>query len=40
MEKLSMKITWPISDSVMMAKIKGKPFDINIIQAYAPTSIL
>ena len=29
---------WPISDRVMMAKIKGQPFDINIIQAYAPTS--
>ena len=28
----------PISDRVMMAKIKGQPFDINIIQAYAPTS--
>ena len=24
---------WPISHSVMMAKIKGQPFDINIIQA-------
>ena len=29
---------WPISDRVMMAKIKGQTFDINIIQAYAPTS--
>ncbi len=29
---------WPISDHVMMAKIKGQHFDINIIQAYAPTS--
>ena len=28
---------WPISDRVVMAKIKGQPFDINIIQAYAPT---
>ena len=29
---------WPISDRVMMAKIKEQPFGINIIQAYAPTS--
>ena len=28
---------WPIYDGVMMAKIKGQPFDINIIQAYEPT---
>ena len=28
-----------ISDRVMMAKIKGQPFNINIIQAYAPTSV-
>ena len=29
---------WTISDHVMMAKIKVQPFDVNITQAYAPTS--
>ena len=28
---------WAISDRVLLVKIKGKPFDINIIQVYAPT---
>ena len=29
---------WPISDRVMVAKIKGQHFDIHIIQTYTPTS--
>ena len=29
---------WAISDRVMLAKLKGHPFDLSIIQAYAPTS--
>ena len=29
---------WPISDRVLMIRLKGQPFDIDIIQAYAPTS--
>ena len=29
---------WPISDRVLLVKIAGKPFDIAIIQVYAPTS--
>ena len=29
---------WAISDRILVVKIRGKPFDINIIQAYAPTS--
>ena len=28
---------WPISDRVLLVKIKNKPFDIDIIQVYAPT---
>lgn len=28
----------PISDRVALIKIKAKPFDLNIIQSYAPTS--
>ena len=31
---------WPISDRVMMAKIKGQPFDINIIQAMRRLAII
>ena len=30
--------TWCISDRVMLAKIKGKHFNTNIIQVYAPTA--
>ena len=30
---------WTISDRVMIIKLKGKPFDIYIIQVYAPTSL-
>ena len=29
---------FPISERVMMLKLKGQPFDISIIQGYAPTS--
>ena len=29
---------WPISDRVMMIKLDAKPFDLVIIQCYAPTS--
>ena len=29
---------WAVSDRVLVVKIKGKPFDINIVQVYAPTS--
>ena len=29
---------WPVSDRVIMVKIHAKPFNINIIQVYAPTS--
>ncbi len=29
---------WPVSDRVIMMKLEGKPFNINIIQVYAPTS--
>ena len=29
---------WTISDTVMLVKIKGHPFDMAIVQVYAPTS--
>lgn len=29
---------WPISDRIIMMKVKGSPFNINIVQVYAPTS--
>ena len=29
---------WPVSDRVITVKIHAKPFNINIIQVYAPTS--
>ena len=29
---------WPVSDRVVMIRISGKPFDVVIIQVYAPTS--
>ena len=29
---------FPISDRVMMLKLKGQPFDISIVQGYAPTT--
>ena len=29
---------WPVSDRVIIAKIKAQPFNMNIIQVYAPTS--
>ena len=28
---------WSVSDRVMIVRINGKPFDISIIQVYAPT---
>ena len=28
---------WPISDCIIMMKLQGKPFNINIIQVYSPT---
>ena len=28
---------WPISNRVIMVKLQGKPFNINILQTYAPT---
>ena len=27
---------WPISNRVIMVKLQGKPFNINILQTYAP----
>lgn len=30
---------WTLSDRVMVLKLKDKKFDVNIIQAYAPTSM-
>ena len=29
---------WQISDRVMLIKLKGQPFNISVIQVYAPTS--
>ena len=34
----SLKSCWALSDRVCMIKLDSKPLDINIIQAYAPTS--
>ena len=28
---------WAVSDRVIVMKIKGHPFNVNIIQVYAPT---
>ena len=28
---------WPISEGVLMVKLYVRPFNINIIQVYAPT---
>ena len=30
--------SWPISDRIILVKLKGKHFDINLIQVYAPTA--
>ena len=35
---ISIKGYWTISDRVLLVKLNGKPFDITIIQVYAPTS--
>ena len=34
----SVKGYWAVSDRVLLLKVAGKPLDLNIIQAYAPTS--
>ena len=34
----SIKGWWGVSDRVILVKLEGKPFDIGIIQIYAPTS--
>ena len=34
----SMTGFWPISERVIVAKFKGNPFDVVIVQVYAPTS--
>ncbi|GFN81070.1 craniofacial development protein 2-like protein [Plakobranchus ocellatus] len=34
----SVKGYWPLSDRVLLLKIARKPVDLNIIQAYAPTT--
>lgn len=36
--KLAVITYIPHSDRVMMLKLRGHPFDLNIIQVYAPTS--
>ena len=33
----SMKGLWAISDRVIMMKLEAKPFNINVMQVYAPT---
>ena len=33
----ALKGYWPISDRIVMIKLQEKPFNINIIQLYAPT---
>ena len=33
----SMMGFWTISDSVIMVKLQAKPFNINVVQVYAPT---
>ena len=30
---------WTLAERVMVIKLKGKKFDVNIIQAYAPASM-
>ena len=34
----SVKGWWGVSDRVIVVKLEGKPFDIGVIQVYAPTS--
>lgn len=34
----AIKIFWAVSDRAIVVKLKGKPFDIGIIQVYAPTA--
>ena len=30
---------WAVSDRVILVKLQGSPFDVNIIQVYAPLSM-
>ena len=34
----SVKNYWPVSDRMVAVKLQGKPFDIGIVQSFAPTS--
>ena len=34
----ALKGYWPVNDRILVVKLSGKPFDIYIIQVYAPTS--
>ena len=34
----SLKGYWAVSDRIILVKLQGSPFDINIIQVYAPTA--
>ena len=34
----ALKGVWNVNDRVIVMKVSGKPFDIGIIQAYAPTA--
>ena len=34
----SMMGYWALSDRVILVKFRGKPFDISVIQVYAPTT--
>ena len=29
---------WTLSDHVLLVKFRGKPFDISVIEVYAPTT--
>jgi len=35
---MALKGYWAISDRVLLVRLNGKPFDISVIQVYAPTS--
>ena len=34
----SLRGHWAVSDVVILVKLQGSPFDVNIIQVYAPTA--